>query len=104
MLSGGHEPGTRIVGHARLRPLLERGDQSILGEIFSKANIAHDSRKTGDEPGGFDPPDCVDCAMDIGSRHGYRSHHVQSDSASRGYQFTPFRKKGERMGRRLSVF
>ena len=93
-----------LSGHARLRPLLERGDQGVLGQLLGQADIAHDPRETGDEPGRLDPPDRVDRAMGIGSRHGYRSHHLQSGSASRGYQFTPFRKKGERMGRRLSVF
>ena len=82
MLRGGHEPGARIVRDARLRPLLERGDESILGEVLGKADIAHDPRETGDEPRRLDPPDRVDRAMGIGSRHGYRSHHLQSVSAN----------------------
>ncbi len=75
MLGGGHEPGARIVRNARLRPLLERGDQSILREVLGKADIAHDPRQAGDEPGRLDPPDRVDRAMCIGSSHCYRSHH-----------------------------
>jgi hypothetical protein len=76
MLRGGHEPGARVVRHARLRPLLERGDESILCEFFGNADIADDPRETGDEPGRLDPPDRVDRAMCIGSCHSYRSHHL----------------------------
>src|SRR5216684_4017151 len=80
----GHEPGARVVRDARFRPLLERSDESVLREFLGKTDIADDPRETRDDPGRLDPPDCVDCAMCIGSRHGYRSHHVQSVSASRG--------------------
>src|SRR5467141_1729725 len=62
MLRGGHQPGARVVRNSRFRPLL----------------------KTGDDPGGLDPPDRVNRAMCIGSRHGYRSHHLYPASASRG--------------------
>ncbi len=78
MFRRGHEPGARVVRDARLRPLLERGDKSILRQLFGKADIAHDPRETGDEPGRFDPPDRVDGAMYVGSRHCYRSHHLHS--------------------------
>lgn len=50
MLRGGHEPGARIARDARRRPLLERGDQSILCKIFGHTDIAHDACQTGDEP------------------------------------------------------
>ena len=30
---------------------LERGDESILREVLGKADIAHDPREAGDEPG-----------------------------------------------------
>ena len=98
MFRSGHEPGARIVGYARLRPLLKRGDESVLGEVLGEADIADDAGQAGDEPGGFDPPDCIDCAMGIGSRHGYRSHHVSIGPCKRGDRFPPFRKRGERMG------
>ena len=65
-------------------PLLESGDESILREFLGKTNVTQDARETGDDPGGLDAPDCVDGAMCIGSRHGYRSHHVRSVGASRG--------------------
>ena len=83
MLRGGHEPGARVVRDARLRPLLERGDQRILRQVLGQTDVAHDPRQTGDEPGRLDPPDRVDGAMGVGSRHGYRSHHLQSVGASR---------------------
>jgi len=102
MLGGRHEPGARIVRNTGLRPLLERGDQSILREIFGNTDVPHDPRETGDEPWRLNPPDRVDGsislgsislgainlgslnlgAMWIGSRHSYRSHHFYSDSAS----------------------
>src|SRR5271170_1641382 len=75
MLSCGHEPGARVVRDARLRPLFERGDESILSEVLGETDIAHDSRQAGDEPRRLDPPDCVDGAMSAGS-HCYRSHHA----------------------------
>ena len=65
MLRGGHEPGARVVRDARLRPLLERGDQRVLRELFGQADVAHDPRQAGDEPGRLDPPDRVDRAMGV---------------------------------------
>ena len=50
MLGGGHEPGARVVRDARLRPLLERGDERILREILGETDVAHDPREAGDEP------------------------------------------------------
>src|SRR6267143_3186426 len=83
MLRGSHQPGARIVRDARLRPLLERGDESVLRQLLGMTHIAHDPRETRDDPGGLNPPDCVNRALCIGSRHGYRSHHFYSVSASR---------------------
>jgi hypothetical protein len=76
MLGGGHQPGARIVRDARLRPLLESGDQGILCQVFRDADIAHDPRQAGDESRRLHPPDRVNRAMCIGSRHRYRSHHL----------------------------
>jgi hypothetical protein len=72
VLSCGHEPSARIVGDARLRPLLERRDESVLREFLGKTNIAHDPRKTGDDSGRLDSPDRIDGAVCIGSCHDYR--------------------------------
>src|SRR6266550_1088714 len=76
MLRGCHEPGTRIVRHARFRPSLERGDQSVLGEVFSETDVANDSRQTRDQFRGLDSPDCINCTVGVGSRHGFQSHHL----------------------------
>jgi hypothetical protein len=84
MLGGGHKPGARIVRDARLWPLLERGDESVLREFLGNTDITDDPRETGDDSGRFNPPDRVDGAMCIGSRHGYPSHHLQSARASPG--------------------
>ncbi len=83
MLRGGHQPGARIVGDAGGGPLLKSGDKSILREFFGEPDVAHDAREAGDDPGGLDPPDRFDGAMCVGSRHGYRSHHVRSGGARR---------------------
>src|SRR6185437_13217906 len=76
MFRGGHQPSARIVRDARLGPLLKRGDESILRELLGEANVAHDAREASDEPRRLDPPDRVDYAMCIGSRHFYRSQHL----------------------------
>ena len=55
MLSGGQEPGARVVRNARLRPLLECGDESVLRELFGQSDIADDTSEPGDEPGRLDP-------------------------------------------------
>jgi len=49
--------------------LFERGDQRVLCEVLGKTDIAHDPRQPGDEPRRLDPPDRVDRAMRVGSRH-----------------------------------
>src|SRR5260370_22467715 len=77
MLRGGHEPGAWVVWGARLWPLFEGRDESVLRELLGKANVAHDPREASDDPGGLNPPDCIDGAMGIGRRHGYPSHHLQ---------------------------
>ena len=66
MLGRGHQPGARIVRHARLRPLLERGHQSILRQVLRNADVAHDAGKPGDQSRGLDPPDRINGTMCIG--------------------------------------
>ncbi len=68
MLRGGHEPGARIVGHPRLRPPLERGDERVLRQILRQADVAGDPREPSDQPGGLDPPDRIDRVMSVGRR------------------------------------
>jgi hypothetical protein len=70
-LRDGHEPGARVIRDARLRPLLQSGDQRILGEILGKTDVAHDPHETSDEPRRLDPPDRIDRAMCCGD-HGVR--------------------------------
>ena len=67
VLGCGHKPGSRIVRDARLRPLFERSDESILREILGDAYIAHNSRETGDESRRLDPPYRVNRTMCISS-------------------------------------
>jgi len=51
VLRGGHEPCTRVAGDACGRPLFQRRDERILRELFGGANVANDSRESGDDPG-----------------------------------------------------
>ena len=54
ILRGGHEPGAGVARDARLRPLLERGDQSIVRQILGQTDVAHDPRQTGNyRPSGY---------------------------------------------------
>ena len=69
----GHEPGARIIRHAGFRPLLERGEQRVLREIFGQPDVADDTGESGNELRGLDAPDRVDGTMDVGSRHGSQS-------------------------------
>ena len=70
MLGGGHEPGARVVRDARLGPLLERGDERLLGEILGEPDVAHQAGDARDQPRGLDPPDGLDGARDVATRHG----------------------------------
>src|SRR5688572_2470789 len=74
ILRGCHEPGTGVLGDTGLWPLLERSNQRVVREIFSDPDITYDSRNAGNELRGLDPPDRLDGAMCIGSRHVYQSH------------------------------
>ena len=76
-LSRRHEPGPGIVRDSGFRPPHERGQQRVLGQVLGDTDVAYDTRETGDEPGGLDPPDRFDGAMDVGSRHGPQSGHLQ---------------------------
>ena len=65
MFSDGHKPGTRILGNARVRPLLERGNEGVLGEFFRDPDVAYDSSQPGNDAGRLDPPDNINGAMRI---------------------------------------
>src|SRR5277367_5456497 len=89
MLGCGHQPCAGIIRHARLRPLLQRGNQSVLRQILGDADVAHHPREAGDNPGGFNPPDCVNRAISVGSAHSYPSHHLRLSRASRSAALRP---------------
>ena len=69
VLGRGHEPGARVVGHARLRPALEGDDERVLGQLLGHADIADDAREPSDEPGRLDPPDRLNRTMRLGHLH-----------------------------------
>ncbi len=66
VLRRGHEPGARISRNARCRPLLERRDERVLGQILGNADVAHDPRESGNEARRFDSPDRVDGFLRFG--------------------------------------
>ncbi len=80
VLGGSHEPCAGVLRDARLRPLLEGSDQSILGELFGDANIAHDSREAGDDARRLHAPYGVDGAIDLAAVDVSRSHGGSPDS------------------------
>ena len=82
MFRGGHQPGARLVGNARLGPLLECGDEGVLRQLLGNTDVTHEARQAGDEPCLLDPPDRVDGAMCIDGRHGHRSQHLRPTAAS----------------------
>src|SRR5439155_14017486 len=96
VLRGRHEPGARVVRNARLGPSLERGDEGVLRQVLGETDVANHPREAGDELGRLDPKDRVDRAMGVGSRHGYRSHHLHSRGAR------PTLRKGPRLSPALS--
>ena len=47
----GHQPGAWVLRYARVRPLLQRGDEGVLREVFGQPDVAHDPGDPGDHPG-----------------------------------------------------
>src|SRR6185369_14898370 len=45
MFCSRHEPGTRLVGDTRPRPLVKRGDERILREFLGEIDIPYDPRQ-----------------------------------------------------------
>jgi hypothetical protein len=46
-----------------LRPLLEGGEESFLGEVLSEADVAGEAGQAGDDARGLDAPDGFDGAV-----------------------------------------
>jgi hypothetical protein len=51
MLGRGHEPRARVLGDAGRRPLFERGQQSILAQIFRQTDVTDDACQAADQAG-----------------------------------------------------
>jgi hypothetical protein len=69
MLRGCHQPGAGITRDAIARPLFECRDESILRQFFGHPDVADNPRDSGDQAGGFDPPDGVDGQMNVRDDH-----------------------------------
>jgi hypothetical protein len=49
MFGRGHEPRARVLGDAGRRPLFERGQESILGQIFRQTDVTDDASQAADQ-------------------------------------------------------
>ena len=101
VLGGGHEPGARLVRDARLRPLLQRGDQGVLRELLGDADVPHDAGDTGDDPRGLDPEYRFDRFGRACCRHGHPSEQPRSRQARASgrpgrIRLSPRRSRGPR--------
>ena len=72
VLGRAHEPGARVVRDARLRPLLESGNERLLRQVLGDTDVAHDPRQAGDQTRRLDPPNGIDRTVDIARRHADR--------------------------------
>ena len=63
-LGGLHQPGRRVVGDAVARPLLQRGDERVLGEVLGEGEVAGHPGERADEPRRLRH------ATPVGRRHG----------------------------------
>lgn len=57
------QPGPRIVRHPGRRPLLQRRDQGVLGELLGESDVVDKPGQPGDDPGRLQLPDGVDRPM-----------------------------------------
>ncbi len=55
-----HQPGAGIARNALGGPLLERGDDRVLGQVLGQADVAGVVGQARDQPGGFQPDDGLD--------------------------------------------
>jgi len=58
-----HEPWAWALRNALGGPLLESGDERILGQLLRRPYVADDASQPGDQPGRLDSPDGFDRAM-----------------------------------------
>ena len=95
-----HQPRAWILGHARLRPTLQRRDERVLRQLLGDPYVTHDAREPGYEARRLDPPDRVDGAMGCRSAHDVtsrassstrRARHPRRRRASRRRRFAPSR-------------
>ena len=91
LLRDRHEPGAGLVRDARDRPVLERGDERVVRELFGEAHVADHARKARDQLRRLDPIDRVDRAVRVGDRHG---PHQSSGAVHRASEVT--RRRGPR--------
>ena len=66
----GGQPGAGLTGDPLLRPLLQGGDQGVLGELLGQADVADHTGENGDQTGRLDTPDRLHLGCDIGVAHG----------------------------------
>ncbi len=64
-----HQPRTRIVGNARLRPLAERGDERVLRQLLREAHVTNHAGEPGDQPRMLDAEHGLDRLVGVSLRH-----------------------------------
>ena len=81
--SGRHQPRARIGGHAVARPLLQRGPEGVVQRFLGDVEVAQQADQRGEHATGVGEIDGIHRLVHwIGRRHGDRSHHLHSVSAS----------------------
>jgi hypothetical protein len=60
VLGGEHEPAAGVGRHAGDRPLLQRRQHRVLGQLLGQPDVAHQPGQAGHDAGGFQPPDRLD--------------------------------------------
>ncbi len=68
-LGHGHQPAPGIARNPRHRPLLQRGDDCVLGQLLGQAHIARVVGQPGDEPGRLDADHRLGGGVRLCGRH-----------------------------------
>ena len=67
---GGDEPAGGVRRNPAGRPLLQGGDEGVLGDLLAEADVAEDAAGHGDDAGGLHPPHRLRGQPRVGSGHG----------------------------------
>ena len=71
----GHQPGARIEGYPRLRPLAQSVNEGVLGQVFGPPHVTDKAGQAGDQPAELYAEHRLDRGGRIGGGHGHRFNH-----------------------------